>query len=172
MELLQLRIIETIVILVVAIFIKLSTNFFIDRTIKRQLLNKTRGKLVKKIINFTLLLIAVNFILIVWGVNQSELILFMTSVLTVIGIALFAQWSILSNITAGLILFFNHSVRLEDTVTIMEKDYEIEGRISDIGFFFITLKTKEGDHISLPCNIFLQKTIKKKSRQETQEKKA
>ena len=109
------------------------------------------------------------FVLIVWGVDQSELVLFMTSVLTVIGIALFAQWSILSNLTAGLILFFNHSVRLDDTVTIMEKDYEIEGRIVDIGFFFITLKTKDGDQITLPSNAFLQKTIKKRG-QKTQSK--
>ena len=94
--------------------------------------------------------------------NQSELFMFMASVLTVIGIALFAQWSHLSNITSGIIIFFNHSVKLDDTVSIIDKDYEVEGRVSDIGLFFIKLKTKDGEEVSLPNNIFLQKMIKKR----------
>jgi len=162
MEVYKIRIIETLVIIVLFILVKVLSNYSIKKTVNKNLLNKTRGKLVRKMINFTLVAVLINFVLIVWGVDQSELVLLMTSVLAVIGIALFAQWSLLSNITAGLILFFNHSVKLDDTITIMDKDNEIEGRITDIGFFFITLKTKEGDQITLPTNVFLQKTIKKK----------
>lgn len=77
---------------------------------------------------------------------------------------MFAQWSILSNITAGIILFFNHSVRLDDTITVIDKDYEVQGRISDIGLFFVILKTKEGDQVSIPNNVFIQKMIKLKIR--------
>ncbi len=110
-----------------------------------------------------LIFITFIFIFSVWGIKQSELYLFLASVLTVIGIALFAQWSHLSNITAGIIIFFNPSVKLDDTVAIIDKDYEVEGRISDIGLFFIKLKTKEGEEINLPNNIFLQKIIKKRN---------
>ena len=99
----------------------------------------------------------------IWGVNQSELAVFIGSVLTVLGIALFAQWSILSNITSGIIIFFSHSVKLEDTITIVDKDYEIEGRISDIGLFFVVLKTKENEQIDIPNSVFLNKMIKKKT---------
>jgi small-conductance mechanosensitive channel len=74
----------------------------------------------------------------------------------VIGIALFAQWSILSN-NLSIIIFFNHSVKLEDTITIIDKDYEVEGRVSDIGLFFVILKTKESEEISIPNNVFIQK---------------
>jgi small-conductance mechanosensitive channel len=41
------------------------------------------------------------------------------------------------------------------------KEYEIEGRVSNIGLFFVTLKTNENKEISLPNNIFIQKMIKK-----------
>ena len=75
---------------------------------------------------------------------------------------MFAQWSLLSNITSGIIIFFNHSVRLDDTIVIIDKDYEVEGRISDIGLFFIKLKTTQGEEVTLPNNVFLQKMIKKK----------
>ncbi len=162
MEILEIKLVESIILLVIITFSKLIINYFISKTVSKSLLNKTRGKLVRKIVNFILSVFLIVFILIIWGVDQSELLLFMTSVLTVIGVALFAQWSLLSNLTAGVILFFNHSVKLDDTITIMDKDYEIEGRITDIGYFFITLKTKEGDQITLPSNVFLQKTIKKK----------
>ena len=49
-----------------------------------------------------------------------------------------------------------------DTISIMDKDFEVNGRISDIGLFFVKLKTKQGEEVSLPNNIFLQKMIKKK----------
>lgn len=126
-------------------------------------MQKTRGKIIKKIFLIVLIFITFIFIFSVWGIKQSELYLFLASVLTVIGIALFAQWSHLSNITAGIIIFFNPSVKLDDTVAIIDKDYEVEGRISDIGLFFIKLKTKEGEEINLPNNIFLQKIIKKRN---------
>jgi small-conductance mechanosensitive channel len=45
----------------------------------------------------------------------------------------------------------------------MDKEFEVEGRISDIGLFFVRLKTKEGEEVSLPNNIFLQKMIKKRN---------
>lgn len=110
-----------------------------------------------------MLLIGSTFVLIVWGVDQTELAFFVSSVLTVIGIALFAQWSILSNITSGMILFFNHSVKLDDTVSVIDKDYQIVGRVSDIGLFFVILKTEEDEKVSIPNNVFVQKMIKQKT---------
>ncbi|MDY7394859.1 mechanosensitive ion channel [Aureibaculum sp. 2210JD6-5] len=137
-------------------------NKFIERTVATNVLQKTRGKIIKKIVFIVLITITIIFILTVWGVEQKELFVFMASVLTVIGIALFAQWSHLSNLTSGLIIFFNHSAKLDDTIIIIDKDFEVEGRISDIGLFFIKLKTKDGEEVLLPNNIFLQKMVKKK----------
>lgn len=138
-------------------------NRIIERTVNKKLLHKTRGKIIKKILQIILIAIVLIFIMIVWGVDQSELFMFMASVLTVLGIALFAQWSHLSNVTSGIIIFFNHSVKLDDTISIIDKDYEVEGRISDIGLFFVKLKTNQGEEVSLPNNIFLQKMIRKKT---------
>jgi small-conductance mechanosensitive channel len=84
---------------------------------------------------------------------------FLGSVLAVIGIALFAQWSILSNITSGVIIFFNYSVKIEVRIRIIENDHEIEGTISDIGLFFGTLKTSSTEYISIPNSVSLSKMI-------------
>ena len=161
MDIPNIRIIETVIAIVVYIILRAVTNKIIDKTVATSFMQKTRGKIIKKALNLILILVVSTFVLIVWGVDSSELAFFIGSVLTVIGIALFAQWSILSNITSGIILFFNHSVKLDDTINIMDKDYEIEGRVSDIGLFFVILKTKDDEKISIPNNVFVQKMIKK-----------
>lgn len=160
MDILNIKIIETALAIVTYTLLRIATYKVIDKTIANSLMQKTRGKIIKKALNVILLLVFFTFVLIVWGVDQSELAFFMGSVLTVIGIALFAQWSILSNITSGIILFFNHSVKLDDTISILDKDYEIHGRVSDIGLFFVILKTKEEEKIYIPNNIFIQKMVK------------
>jgi small-conductance mechanosensitive channel len=162
MEILNLKIIETIIAIAVFILLRIFSKRFIDNTVTNSLVQKTSGKIIKKALNLILLLIVGIFILIIWGVDQKELAFYIGSILTVIGIALFAQWSILSNITSAIILFFNHSVKLDDTIIIIDKDFEIEGRVSDIGLFFVTLKTKEDEKVSIPNNVFIQKMIKQK----------
>ena len=162
MNLAEIKILETVISIILFLIIRIVIIKLIDRTVKKSFLQKTRGKIIKKILQIVLILIILIFILSVWGVDQSELFMFMASVLTVIGIALFAQWSHLSNLTSGIIIFFNHSAKLDDTVIIIDKDYEVEGRISDIGLFFVKLKTKESEEVTLPNNLFLQKMIKKK----------
>lgn len=160
MDITTFKIIESVGAVVLYFILRLVTNKLVERTVTTNLMQKTRGKIIKKAVNLILVLITVTFILIVWGVNQSELAFFIGSVLTVIGIALFAQWSILSNVTAGIILFFNHSVKLDDTISVIDKDFQIEGRVSDISLFFVIIKTKEGEKVSIPNNVFIQKMIK------------
>ncbi len=162
MDIPNIKIIETVIVIVVYIILRVATNKIIDKTVDNSFMQKTRGKIIKKVLNLILLFLVSAFVLLVWGVEQNELAFFIGSILTVIGIALFAQWSILSNITSGIILFFNHSVKLDDTIIIIDKDYEIEGRVSDIGLFFVILKTKEAEKVSIPNNVFIQKMIKQK----------
>jgi len=159
----QLKIIETAGVIIGFILLLIVTAKLVDKTVNNSLLKKARGKIIKKAINLTNLSVCFIIILIIWGVDQSELAVFVGSVVTVLGIAMFAQWSILSNITSSIIIFFNHPVKLDDTITIIDKDYETEGRVSDIGVFFIILKTKEGEQITIPSNVFIQKMIKQKT---------
>ena len=156
----DVKIIETVVIVVAYFLIRIVLSKIIEKTVENSLMQKTRGKVIKKGVNFILLLITLAFLFLIWGVNQSELVIFIGSFLAVLGIAFFAQWSILSNITSGIIIFFSHPVKLDDTISIIDKDYQIEGRVSDIGLFFVIIKTKEGERVTVPSNVFLQKMIK------------
>jgi hypothetical protein len=45
-------------------------------------------------------------------VQTKDIFIALSSITTVVGVAMFAQWSILSNITSGVILFFHSLLKL------------------------------------------------------------
>ena len=162
MEQYNIQIIETLAVLVSFFLIRFTITKTIEKVASKFSYQKPRVKMIKKIINLFITIGALGILLLIWGVDQSEFIYYISTVLTILGIAFFAQWSIISNITSTLIIFFNHPAKIGDTITVFDKDYPIEGKISDIGVFFVILKTKEGEKITLPSNVFIQKMIKKK----------
>ena len=157
----EIKILQTAITLAIFLFIRILVVRIINKTVRKNILHKTRGKIIKKIFAIVFTSIAIYFISTIWGVDQSELLLYFVSALTVLGIALFAQWSHLSNLTSAIIIFFSHNLRLDDNISIIDRDFEVIGRVSDISFFFIRLRTDEGDEVILPNNIFMQKMIKK-----------
>jgi small-conductance mechanosensitive channel len=147
-----------ILILVVFTFRILSTKV-VRRYAKSSEILEHRLNLVIKYnsIFFTILFVVGLFI--IWGVQTKDLFLTVSSVLTVIGVALFAQWSILSNITSGIILLFSFPFKIGDVIRIHDKDFPIEGEIEDIRAFHTLLKTAGGELITYPNNLLLQKGI-------------
>jgi len=118
-----------------------------------------RTNLVIKYIHILMNILVVISLIVIWGVDTKNLFLTISSIATVIGVAMFAQWSILSNITSGMILFFSFPFRIGDTIKIHDKDFPIEAEIEDISAFHVNLKTKEGERIIFPNNLLMQKGI-------------
>ncbi|MDD2475526.1 MAG: mechanosensitive ion channel [Dysgonamonadaceae bacterium] len=152
---------KTIILIIVFLILRFFTKRLIKKVGLRFNYQLGRVRITNKIANALLGILLLVFLMIIWGIEQTDLVVFLSTTLTILGVAFFAQWSLISNITSTLIIFFNHPIRIGDSLTIMEKDYEIEGELSDIGIFFITIKTKENKKITMPSNIFLQKMIKK-----------
>lgn len=159
MDNLKIEVIETLVLLVVLAAIRFIINHPVNKALKKFQFSIQRRRIIIKIVNSFLLLSAVVIIIGIWGIAKEKLILFISSVLTIIGVAFFAQWSILSNITAGFILFFNHPLKIGDHIKVLEKDFVIQGTINDITFFFLHIKTEDGEHITIPNSVVLQKNI-------------
>ena len=101
-------------------------------------------------------MIAVIAIIIIWGVQTKDIFIAFSSIATVVGVAMFAQWSILSNITSGIILFFSFPYKIGDYIFIHDKDFPIKAEIEDIGAFHVYLKTQQGEIIVYPNNLMLQ----------------
>lgn len=118
-----------------------------------------RTNLVIKYVHLLFNIIAFIALIIIWGVQKKDLLLTISSVATVIGVAMFAQWSILSNITSGIILFFFFPFKIGDTIKIHDKDFPIQAEIKDINAFHVLLKTIDGELITFPNNLLLQKGV-------------
>ena len=153
------QIVATAIGLLVFTALRYLVNSIIEKFGKRAGFAVTRTHLVKKYIDYFIYMLAILTIVSIWGIKTEQLFLFITSVLTVIGVAFFAQWSILSNITAGIIVFFSSPFKIGDTIRILDKDFPIEAKIVDIKSFYTLLKTAEGQEITLPNNLLLQKGI-------------
>lgn len=95
----------------------------------------------------------------VWEISLSGLSFYFASIFTVVGVALFANWSILSNMTASVILFFFFPHRIGAEIRIQEGDNSIEGVILDITMFYIEIETADGRIVSYPNNLAIQKPI-------------
>ena len=127
-----------------------------------------RVRYVEKTAQIALFTVAVIVICVVLGIGYGQVHLFMSSVFAVLGIALFAQWSILSNITASLIIFFSFPYRIGDRIKIMEGAEPIIGTIDQISLFHVIIKEDSGDLITYPNNVILQKPVTKtRSRNKT-----
>lgn len=115
---------------------------------------------VNKTIQITLGLISLGLISLILGVNYGELSIFVSSAFAILGVALFAQWSILSNITASVLIFFGFPYHLGDRVRVIEAgDERIEGEILDISLFCITIRDDDGNVATYPNNLLLQRPV-------------
>ena len=153
------QIIATIISIVVFLVVRFVVDSIINNVGKKSVFSESRTNLVKKYVNYLISALIIMVLISIWGIKSEQVFLFVSSVLTVIGVAFFAQWSILSNITAGIIVFFSFPFKIGDRIKIMDKDYPIEATIIDIKSFYTLLKTSEGEEIALPNNLLLQKGI-------------
>jgi small-conductance mechanosensitive channel len=161
MELLnQYKIIESLIVFILAFILRLLITKSLGKIQLKFGFQKARILLTNKVISILIYITLIVITAFIWGVDEQQLLIYISSFLTILGIAFFAQWSILSNITAGIILFVNYPVKIGDKITILEKDHNIDGEIKDIGAFFITLKTDKNEFITVPNSIILQKNIK------------
>ena len=151
MERWQIQLIETALAVVIYFVARIAFRTVVKRVGGRFNYQITRISLIKRILEFNLIVVLGAFVLLVWGVEQSKLVFFFTSLLTVLGIAFFAQWSIISNITSSIIIFFNHPVKIGDYIQVLDKEFEIKGNVLDIGLFFLIIETE--DHPAAPAHV-------------------
>lgn len=129
---------------------------------KYTLLNLKIEARTKQVLRVVSIMINAGYLIIfiiIWGVDPRNLLVALSSIFAIIGVALFAQWSLLSNITAGIIIFFTSLFRVGDYIRILDKDMPVEAVVEDILSFHTLLRTRNGEVISYPNFLFFQKGI-------------
>lgn len=151
--------IATIIVLLFYIILRLCLSKVIKRFALLNEVLEHRTNLIIKYINLLLGALALISIIIIWGVKTDQIFLFISSVFAVVGVASFAQWSILSNVTAGIIIFFSYPFKIGDRIKVNDKENPVEGEIEDIKAFYIVLKSEDGEMITFPNNLLMQKGV-------------
>lgn len=154
-----LRIAETAIALLVFIVLRYSARSFIRAELKRSAHKVREAKEVARLVSALLAMVLGAVVSAIWGVDQGQILIFATSVITVLGVALFAEMSILSNITACLVLFFQHPVKIGDRIRVFDQDHWVEGELMDITYFFVFVRTEHDGVVSIPNTVLLKDTF-------------
>lgn len=133
------------------------------RRLTQQVANRqgySRGRIthVKVMINIAATALAFLLLAAFWGFRQN-LVVFASSVFALVGVALFASWSILSNVTSALVLYFTAPFLVDDRIRILDGDNTITGRVRQMGLIFLTLEDDQGHIYTLPNNLVLQRIV-------------
>lgn len=153
------QIIATVILLLLIPVIKYFMRKYIKfYTLKR---GKTEARMLQVIhlTSWGINIAAVLLLIIIWGVKGEDILVALGSTLLFVGVGIFAQWSILSNITAGLVIFFSTPFRIGDRIEIHDKDYPMKATIEAIMTFYTHLRTDDGSLVVITNTLFLQKTI-------------
>ena len=151
----------------IIIALLITVVFLLSRRFIANLINKMgthksvspyRVKYITKTLNLALGVFFIILLSLFLGIEYQQLSLFLSSVFAVIGVALFAQWSILSNITASLIIFFSFPYRVGDRIKVVDKDDDIQGIVEEISLFHVLIRRND-ELITYPNTLILQKAV-------------
>ncbi len=118
-----------------------------------------RAMFVRRSARVVISIIFIVTLLLVWEVSFSGLSVYIVSFLTIVGVGLVANWSIVSNITAAVILFFFFPFKIGSRVKIVDGDNSAEGVVTNLSIFSIRIRREDGIEIYYPNNLAIQKSI-------------
>ncbi|MFK8029836.1 MAG: mechanosensitive ion channel domain-containing protein [Gammaproteobacteria bacterium] len=98
-------------------------------------------------------------LMVVWGIDFGSVVLFATTSITLLGVALFASWSLLSNVTAYFVLLFHPQYSRGTFIRIVDADNYVEGSVADLSVFSLKLITEENETIIYPNNLLLGRVV-------------
>lgn len=111
------------------------------------------------VFHILLVLLLVVVLSIIWGIDIRGLLVLASSMIAVIGVALFAAWSLLSNITAFFILLGQKAFAEGMEVRVMDGGNYLEGRIVEINLFSTVLRTKDNEQVVYPNNLLISRPV-------------
>lgn len=153
---------KLIIVLSCIIVFSLATKL-LDRIIRdvsmRRSMSDLRVLYALRLMKIGMVFLCIVVMCLVLGLGYSEISVFLSSIFAVVGVALFAQWSILSNITASMIIFFSFPYKVMDRIKILDKDDDMSGVIVETTMFHVILRRDDGNLITYPNTLILQKAV-------------
>ena len=152
------------IVVTISLLVLLPVTKFFSRKIIRKYAKiskklESRTNHIIRIFQILINLTCIIGIITIWGVDPKNLFLAISSIFAIIGVAFFAQWSLLSNITAGILIFFTSPFKIGDRIKIHDKEEDFIATIEDIHTFHTYLKSEKGELVVYPNSLFFQKGV-------------
>ncbi len=132
---------------------------FINRHGIKQRVSKQRRVKIVRLSKLFIGLVTIFVLFLIWGLDINDIWVFSTLVFGFIGVAVFAVWSLLSNVLAAYILFFSEPFQVGDIIVLKDGNDSIKGEVKDMTTFYIKIKLEDGGIAHIPNNLTFQKTI-------------
>jgi len=132
---------------------------FLYKTIAASVLKEEMNRRAVVVFHILLFLLLVVVLSIVWGIDIKGLLVLASSMIAVIGVALFAAWSLISNITAFFIMLGQRNFSPGAQVRIIDGANHVEGKVLEINLFSTVLLTKQNEQVVYPNNLIVSRPV-------------
>ena len=154
----------TLILIVLFIKGKSLTKNYVSKIATKYKYDEKRVALIKKVLIINWVIIFIVLFIFIWGLSSIKgFTVYFASFFALAGIGLFASWSVLSNITSAIILFFEYPIKEGNKIKIQDGDNTIEGEVVGLSLFNIEIKSDK-ETIFYPNNLAIQKAIINKSK--------
>jgi len=151
---------------VVPVLVTIVIGIVIERVLAAVTTNlgKKRGlapshiHLIKLTVRWLVIIVLVIVVAGIFGVGLQSIWVSIAAFLAMMVVGFFAVWSVLSNVLAALILLIWRPCRIGDKVTILPEN--LSGKIIDLNLLFVIMESEEGDKITVPNNMVMQRFLK------------
>lgn len=155
----MMKLLWVLICFIAYLFVLQAVDTAIHRLGEAKSVHPLRIKYLVKTIRIAMLVVFAIVVSLVLGLGYGDVSVFLSSVFAVIGVALFAQWSILSNITASMVIFFGFPYRVGDQIKVTDGDFDLSGTVEEISLFHVLIRSRDGNVITYPNNLILQKPV-------------
>ena len=154
-----LQLFITALVLVFYFIISYRVMPLLSKVIANSRLKAEMNKRAAVVFHILLVLLLIVVLSVIWGVDIRGLLVLASSMIAVIGVALFAAWSLLSNITAFFILLGQKAFAKGMDVRVIDGGNHLEGRIVEINLFSTVLQTKDNEQVIYPNNLLVSRPV-------------
>ncbi len=117
---------------------------------------KHRAELLMRIL---LAMVMFCLLLVFWGIELKGLLVVGSSLFAMLGVGLFAGWSLLSNLTSFLLMFVQNNCRVGDWIRVIDGANHVEGKVVEMGLMHMVLEHIDGHRVLYPNNLFIVRPV-------------
>lgn len=120
--LLIVKLSSTIIAMVLFVALRWVVRRAIDNYATDHRLSSSRIASARRAVSVMGILVLVGVLAITWSINFQSFMVVSGAILATMGIGFFASWSILSNVTASIIMFWRFPMHVGDRIGLIEND--------------------------------------------------